>query len=137
MAGSMWYDTQALLAENKRATNSSKISWRQHLDSIRLVDTNPGEPYRYIALSHRWTEQTEKVCTTTSTIDQFKIGIRFDILPDQFQEAIRITRAIGIQYIWIDSLCIIQKEPDLADWNIESTKMADVYQVSRRASIVK
>lgn len=54
--------------------------------------------------------------------------MRVDILPDQFQEAIRITRAIGNKYIWIDSLCIVQKEPDLADWNIESMNMTDVYQ---------
>lgn len=105
-----------------------KYSSYDHLDSVRLVDTNPEKAYRYIVLSHRWDEQTEKVCTTTSTIEQYKTRIRLYILPDQFQEAIRITRTIGIEYIWIDSLCIIQKEPDLADWNIESTKMAGVYQ---------
>jgi len=82
-----------------------KYSNHDHLDSIKLVDTDPGEPYRYIALSHRWDGQTEKVCTMTSTIEQFKTGIRLDILPDQIREAIRITRAIGIEYIWIDSLC--------------------------------
>lgn len=76
-----------------------KYSSYDHLDSVRLVDTNPEKAYSYIALSHRWDEQTEKVCTTTSTIEQYKTGIRLYILSDQFQEAIRITRTIGIEYI--------------------------------------
>lgn len=35
-------------------------------------------------------------------------------------------REIGNRYLWIDSLCIIQK--DKTDWENESAKMAGVYQ---------
>jgi hypothetical protein len=33
---------------------------------------------------------------------------------------------LNVTYIWNDSLCIVQDDP--TDWDIESTKMADVYQ---------
>ena len=36
-----------------------------------------------------------------------------------------ITRGLGIQYLWIDSLCIIQD--DLSDWETESSRMANVF----------
>jgi hypothetical protein len=46
-----------------------------------------------------------------------------------FQDAIALARGIGIYYLWIDSLCIIQdKESD--DWTNESSKMAAVYSNS-------
>lgn len=53
------------------------------------------------------------------------MGIDWDDLPRTFQDAVITTRAIGIQYLWIDSLCIIQD--DLGDWRQESSKMAEVY----------
>jgi hypothetical protein len=42
-----------------------------------------------------------------------------------FQHAISILTKIGIEFIWIDSLCIVQD--DLDDWEIESAKMAAIY----------
>ena len=42
-----------------------------------------------------------------------------------FQDAITISRKLGIQYVWIDSLCIIQG--DAQDWEIEAAKMASIY----------
>nr|CEG03553.1 unnamed protein product [Fusarium acuminatum CS5907] len=42
-----------------------------------------------------------------------------------FQDAIEMTASLGFEYIWIDSLCIIQG--DQADWNQECGKMCVVY----------
>lgn len=42
-----------------------------------------------------------------------------------YREAIRVTRALGYQYILIDSLCIIQDSQ--SDWEEEASKMAAVY----------
>ena len=45
-----------------------------------------------------------------------------------FKDAIDVTRALGVQYLWIDSLCII---PDSeSDWFHESSIMSDIYQFS-------
>jgi hypothetical protein len=42
-----------------------------------------------------------------------------------FRNAIRLTRGIGIRYLWIDSLCIIQDSQ--ADWMREAAMMSAVY----------
>jgi hypothetical protein len=68
-----------------------------------------GETANYIALSHCWgTDQN--LTTERATVPERLQGIRFDILPKTFQDAISITRILGIEYIWIDSLCIIQDD---------------------------
>jgi hypothetical protein len=54
--------------------------------------------------------------------------ITAESLPKTFQEAIIVTRALGVEYIWIDSLCIIQD--DIQDWRYESSQMCDVYNNS-------
>lgn len=38
---------------------------------------------------------------------------------------IYLTRQLGIQYLWIDALCIIQGDAD--DWAIKGGQMADIY----------
>ena len=37
-----------------------------------------------------------------------------------------ITRLLGIRYIWIDSLCIIQG--DAEEWKREAVRMAEIYE---------
>jgi hypothetical protein len=49
-------------------------------------------------------------------------------LPATYQDAIKMCQRIGIYFIWIDSLCIIQD--NLTDWELESAKMGPVYQYS-------
>jgi Heterokaryon incompatibility protein (HET) len=40
------------------------------------------------------------------------------------QNAVNITQKLGIEYLWIDSLCIIQQ--DFGDWK-EGPKMDQIY----------
>ena len=83
---------------------------------------------RYICLSHRW-DATSGACTTDN--DNFEVrkqGIELSGLPQTFQDAIRITRGLGLQYIWIDTLCIIQGSKP--DWAEESAKMGSYYGLS-------
>jgi hypothetical protein len=49
-------------------------------------------------------------------------------LPKTFKDAVVITRKLRIQYLWIDSLCIIQDDQE--DWEREAAKMASVYHNS-------
>ncbi|EON64499.1 hypothetical protein W97_03731 [Coniosporium apollinis CBS 100218] len=46
-------------------------------------------------------------------------------LPQTFEDAITVTRNLGVKYIWIDSLCVVQDDPE--DWATESAKMEAVY----------
>jgi hypothetical protein len=55
----------------------------------------------------------------------FQSEIAFESLPQTFQDAVTTCRRLQIEYIWIDSLCIIQDDPD--DWLHESSLMHKVY----------
>lgn len=55
-------------------------------------------------------------------------GIEFEDLPPNFQAAVTITRGLGLRFLWIDSLCIIQGNKH--DWEEQSSIMADIYSGS-------
>ena len=93
---------------------------------IRLCEFE-GLRGRYTALSHCWGSEGHYT-TTRSSISARKEGIRFDELPKTFQDAVVITRALNVRYLWIDSICIC--EVDDEDWERESAKMAAVYSNS-------
>lgn len=93
---------------------------------VRLQE-NQVQEGRYIALSHCW--GASQACITTSkTLREFKKSIRWTAMPKTFQDSIVFSMKLGIHYLWIDALCIIQDDP--SDWQIESAKMADIYQNS-------
>lgn len=82
-------------------------------------------PVRYAALSHCWGLPNSVFSTTTSNLKQLHTSIPMKQLPKNFLDAIQITKSLGLTYLWIDSLCIIQDSP--TDWAIESAKMNIVY----------
>lgn len=61
----------------------------------------------------------------SESINDFKQNISFSHLPKTFQDAVKICHALDIQYLWIDSLCIMQDSPE--DWAIQGSKMAQIY----------
>lgn len=82
---------------------------------------------RYACLSYCWGEEPF-IKTLKDTIDHHKIGIAWAELPPTFQHAIEVVRHLGIRYLWIDSLCIVQD--DHQDWEREAGKMANIYHNS-------
>jgi len=94
----------------------------------RLVETSScgvGRiSFEWLALSHCWGNERPLV-TTTTNLQAHQISIEFSSFPKTFQDAILITRSLGIRYLWIDSLCIIQNSKE--DWQQESGRMATVY----------
>lgn len=93
---------------------------------IRIVnaDADEAQDGRYTALSHRWPNFDFLKCTK-STISELHRGIPVSRVAPNFRDAIRITASLGIQYIWIDSLCIVQDDSN--DWLFEAKYMAAVY----------
>lgn len=91
---------------------------------VRLVETAGRYKGQYSTLSHAWgTKPFLKL--THATYQQFLQQIPFGQLQKTFQDAISISRRLNIDFIWIDSLCIIQE--DEADWTRESGRMSVVY----------
>jgi hypothetical protein len=95
--------------------------------TVRLVLSemlNPAHDCRYIALSHCWGADPDKIPKTIrATLVQHQE--RIDKLTKTFEDAIEVTRQIGVRYLWIDSLCIIQDEA--TDFERECSKMGLTY----------
>lgn len=84
-----------------------------------------GQCDEYIALSHYWGGGVP-VRTTGETLFERQEVLSFESLPKSFQDAVVVTRDLGIRYLWIDALCIAQN--DREDWEIESGNMAAIYK---------
>lgn len=99
-------------------------------DKLRLeCDVQNIPNIRYATLSHVWGNDPDSYLQLKiATLDAFRNEVPFDAIPTKYKDAIRITRALGIRYLWIDSLCIIQDSPE--DWKTEALKMAAVYGCS-------
>ncbi|KAH7090617.1 heterokaryon incompatibility protein-domain-containing protein [Paraphoma chrysanthemicola] len=94
----------------------------------KLVKTS-GVPSKYLALSHCWGLPglgIRTLKTTSATIASHMIGIPLKSMPRNFQDAVFMTRALGVRYIWIDSLCIVQDSRD--DWAAEGSQMDKIYK---------
>jgi hypothetical protein len=89
-----------------------------------LYETEDGERGNYAALSYCW-GQTRTFTTTQSTLQARKDGFVLSGLPKTCRDAIVVARAVGIPYVWIDSLCIVQDSKD--DWMKEAALMGDIY----------
>lgn len=95
-------------------------------DAIRLIETT-GQVGQYVTLSHCWGGKVS-LMTTTKTRERHIRGISWTKLPKTFLDAVIVTRLLGLQYLWIDSLCILQD--DVLDWQEQSADMARIYKDS-------
>lgn len=86
-----------------------------------------GKPGIWATLSHCW-GKTVTMTLTFATLEDRMQGISIAALPKNFQDAIAVTRILGIRYLWIDSLCIIQDSAE--DWLKESAGMGEIYKHS-------
>src|SRR6201992_697456 len=114
-------------------------------DNIKLVE-NVQSDWEYVALSYCWgVHETNALnlrsnsghpiptpdfltrfsLTTSSTIAEHMEDIPVGNIPNTIRDAISITRRLGIRYLWVDCLCIVQDSED--DWQTESPKMGSIY----------
>ncbi|KAF2636456.1 HET-domain-containing protein [Massarina eburnea CBS 473.64] len=96
---------------------------KEHHLPLQLRHTE-GMTGQYITLSYVWGQGTV-FKTTRENITSRQQGFWPKDLPKSVRDAVKITRRMGFEYIWIDAICIIQGDVD--DWTYESALMARVY----------
>lgn len=99
----------------------------QGKDPARVYLREPcGDADEYAALSYCWGGQDPGPVTETSNIVSHRNdGIEIETLPKTISEAIYATRKLGLRYLWVDRLCIVQDSTD--DWDREAALMCAVY----------
>lgn len=105
----------------------------------RVIDVKPpdslcvqfyesgGASAQYITLSHCWVS-SPTVRLTQRSLEHMMERIDINSLPRTFPNAVELACRLNIQYLWIDSLCIVQDS--LEDWRLEASNMASIYQNS-------
>lgn len=137
-----WLDRCIKTHENceKRSSSTQRIP-RRLLDVTQVVDKSSGvvhlidsaersshgsEILQYVTLSHRWSPIYNCFTYASNIYEHETRGIEMARLPKTFAEACVTAKKLGLTYLWIDSLCIIQDSD--ADKTLEIPNMADYYQ---------
>lgn len=95
---------------------------------IRVVESeNLSSSTQYLTLSHCWGKAPLSKLLV-SNLDAYKEEIPLEKLPKTFLDSVSLTRRLGMRFIWIDALCILQDSK--ADWKQESRIMGQVYSNS-------
>lgn len=103
----------------------------------RLVDVGSAtqEPFlvhtqglsgQYMALSYCW-GMDQAVKLTTKLVDLPSVVFALNTLPPTLKDAVLICRQLGIRYLWIDALCIVQDSLNNDDWIREAGRMDSTY----------
>ncbi|KAF5374186.1 hypothetical protein D9758_004599 [Tetrapyrgos nigripes] len=96
-----------------------------HLVHMEDIDSDSADK-RYIALGHCWGLNMPSSATTKlDTLDDRLSSIDMNDLTKTFRDSVEITRRLGVPYIWIDSLCIVQDSKE--DREKETAQMAKVF----------
>lgn len=129
--GRKWLDTCAKYHISCRTAPSLKkpkrllkLTWT-HVRVMESKDAADIESLDYAALSYSWgTESCFRL--TSTTIRLLEVGVLTAQLPQTIRDAVYATLQLGLEWLWVDSLCIIQDSRE--DWEIEAAKMGDTYQ---------
>ncbi|KAF2239859.1 HET-domain-containing protein [Viridothelium virens] len=96
----------------------------EHEYPYAVLQDGKGMAGKYACLSYCWGKSRPFV-TTTSNRAQRSYGFAIDELPATLRDAVHFTRKLGLRYLWVDAVCILQD--DRGDWERECANMSRVY----------
>ncbi|UPK89176.1 hypothetical protein LCI18_000111 [Fusarium solani-melongenae] len=102
-------------------------------DDARLMRTadSSDQGLKYAALSYCWgpkEDAAKQTKTTRSNLSQHLQGMPLRDMVPVVRDAILVCKALNIQYLWVDALCILQDDSD--DWDKESQIMGHIFYFS-------
>lgn len=110
--------------ESGRPTRLLDLNAFIESSDIKLVNGADTGTDQYVTLSYCW-GGINPVMLRTTNINDFRTRIDWSTLPKTMKDAVTVCRKVGVRYLWIDALCIIQG-PD-GDFNTEAPRMEAVY----------
>ncbi|KAI1772980.1 heterokaryon incompatibility protein-domain-containing protein [Hypoxylon cercidicola] len=95
-----------------------------------LIQNDGTQRGSYITLSYCWgpAGAQESTRLTKALLSSYLKCIPLASLPQTLQDAVLVTRRLGIQYLWIDSLCIPQDDNEIRQQQLQM--MARIYTLS-------
>ncbi|KAK0482392.1 heterokaryon incompatibility protein-domain-containing protein [Armillaria novae-zelandiae] len=93
------------------------------------IFVNHGIKENYVALSYVWGEK-QPHCTTTKNLDFYIAGIPLQNIPKSNMDTIKVTQKLGLRYLWVDALCILQDSKD-----DKAQEIAQICRIFRNAYV--
>ncbi|KAI8634126.1 HET-domain-containing protein [Xylariaceae sp. FL1651] len=123
-----WLPTRLLYLVRPNQNEKLNIQLVESKDLVQSDNAGKSSAPSFLALSHMWgdTSRLPPLRTLKSNYASMKRGISLWDLPQNFWDAVRVCECLGFQYLWIDSLCIVQDSPE--DWKHEAGTMHLVYK---------
>jgi len=140
----LWFPDRLIHITRTESTETTKLGHPMVTLTARVVlKSNPADfppdkataGINYLSLSHCWGPPPDPsaplggragTVLTESNLPAWQTDLPLDDLPLAFRHAIMICVWLGFEYMWIDSLCILQDS--LEDWQAQSAVMGDVYK---------
>ena len=102
-------------------------------DRFLSADVLATTPAVYTALSYVWGDPSGSLTTTKENLDDLRIPGSLEpsqtnlVIPRTVLDAMALTEMMGVRYLWVDRLCIVQ---DSSHKQKELRKMASIYEGS-------
>lgn len=93
--------------------------------TLQVAEMSAPTRANYAALSHRWGPDTAAASLVKANMAEYRKGISIASLPRLFRDAVGVCTRLDMEFLWIDSLCIVQDS--LEDWGRVAAEMADIY----------
>ncbi len=96
-----------------------------------VASDDTGPDMRYVTLSYVWGDANKYRLTRENKADFMTVGFFksiHDRLPSTIKDSMELVSRLGMRYIWIDVLCIIQD--DIEDKTREMYRMDSIYEGS-------
>ncbi|KAI8941916.1 hypothetical protein NX059_000030 [Plenodomus lindquistii] len=112
-------------------TRLIEISSKEGKVFVRLVEARKMSAFstpQYVALSYCWGNEQDartQLKSTTHNLAQHVQDIPSETMTPVVLDAIELCRRLGIRYLWVDAICILQDDDD--DWAREAVQMGSVY----------
>ena len=122
-------DCPRVQSEAKLPTRAIEVAPADSPSVPRLQSTT-GMKGSYIALSYCWGSHQSYVLTTKN-LEPLMRELEVTELPQTISDAIQVTKALGLKYLWVDALCIMQDSVEEAasqDMEKELETMDQVYK---------
>ncbi|KAJ9617166.1 hypothetical protein H2200_000887 [Cladophialophora chaetospira] len=105
---------------------------------VKLIDASSLPKLEYVALSYCWGTGGSQGNTTSHNLLTRQAGFLSQDLTDTIRDAIILVRRLGLAYLWVDQVCIVQPADDAddaddadeangEDWDLEGSRMHIVY----------
>jgi hypothetical protein len=96
---------------------------------VRIVEMSERSKVRYAALSYCWGTKAPSIALHRGTIDQLRAGVPLERLDATIRDAVIVVRAVGLEYLWVDALCIFQD-----DTEGKAHEIAHMHEIYRNAT---